>query len=240
MSTFAELGALFPLFEAPVEDACDFVGAARCSLCEREAAVCFELGIGCAVMRECRTCGTLNGLDASDAEAVDCRACQQAILFPDLPGQIITCYSCLRQGRAAITQDTELGMVSWDQALEGVTHGVPGLTTSDFELVPKDSDWVGARLPEGVMFELIRTPTYLTIQGERWLFCCKAPMVFLGSWSRDRFTREAPDGNGRSYFERIVADAVPGLWEDQLHDTTGVYVFRCPSCKRLRGHWDIA
>jgi uncharacterized protein CbrC (UPF0167 family) len=240
MSTFAELGAPFPLFEAPVEDATEFIGASRCSLCDREAAVCFELGIGCAVMRECPTCGTLNGLDASDAESIDCRACQQLVVFPDLPEQIVACYSCLRQGRAALTKDTELGMVSWEQAFEGVTHGIPGLARSDFELVPKESDWVGARLPDTTMFELLRTPTYLTIQGEQWLFCCKAPMVFVGSWSRDRFTKEAPDGDGRAYFESIVADPVPGLWEDQLHDATGIYVFRCPACRRLKAHWDLA
>jgi uncharacterized protein CbrC (UPF0167 family) len=90
------------------------------------------------------------------------------------------------------------------------------------------------------MFELLRTPSYLTIQGEQWLFCCKAPMVFVGSWSRDRFTKEAPDGDGRAYFESIVADPVPGLWEDQLHDATGIYVFRCPACRRLKAHWDLA
>jgi hypothetical protein len=37
MSYFAELGAPFPLFEAPVENASEFVGAARCSLCDRDA-----------------------------------------------------------------------------------------------------------------------------------------------------------------------------------------------------------
>jgi hypothetical protein len=63
---------------------------------------------------------------------------------PDLPDQIVACYSCLRQGRAAITKDTELGMVSWEQAFEGVTHGIPGLAHPDFELVPKENDWVGA------------------------------------------------------------------------------------------------
>ncbi len=124
--------------------------------------------------------------------------------------------------------------------MEGVTHGVPGLNRTDFEMVPKEDDWVGARLPREMMFELLRTPTYNTIQGERWQFCCRQPMVFLGEWSREEFSRRAPDGDGRRFFETIVEDTVPGLWEDQLHDITGVYVFRCASCGRLTAHWDIA
>jgi hypothetical protein len=164
MSTFAELGAHFPLFEAPVEDASDFRGACVCSLCQQQADICFELGIGCAVMCECPRCGTLNGLDASDAEPSACRSCQAEVPWPDLPDEVV----------------------------------------------------------------------------DQWLFCGKAPMVFKGAWPRERFTREAPDGNGRSFFESIVEDVVPGLWEDRLHDTTGVYVFRCSVCRRWRAHWDMA
>src|SRR5204862_979 len=53
-------------------------------------------------------------------------------------------------------------------------------------------------------------------------------------------TVTGPDGDGRALFEEVVQDAVPGLWEDRLHDVTGVYVFRCPACGRLSAHWDIA
>jgi uncharacterized protein CbrC (UPF0167 family) len=131
-------------------------------------------------------------------------------------------------------------MISWEQAFEGVTHGVPGLNRSDFEMVPKEDDWVGARLPQEMMFELLRTPTYSSIQGERWQFCCGRPMVFLGEWSRAEFAQRATDGDGRRFFEEIVQDSIPGLWENELHDVTGIYVFRCPSCQRLTSHWDIA
>jgi hypothetical protein len=191
-------------------------------------------------MRECPTCGTLNGLDASDAEPIDCRACQQLVVFPDLPDTIVACYACVRRGRAALTKDTQLGMISWEQAFDGVTHGGPGLSNPAFDLVPREGGWAGARLPEATMFELLRTPTYSTIQGERWPFCCKAPMVFLGRWSRDQFNREAPDGDGHALFQAMVANPIPGLWEDQLHDVTGIYAFRCATCDRRMAHWDIA
>jgi uncharacterized protein CbrC (UPF0167 family) len=91
-----------------------------------------------------------------------------------------------------------------------------------------------------MMFELLRTPTYSSIQGERWQFCCERPMVFFGEWSRAEFAQRAIDGDGRRLFEEIVQGSVPGLWENELHDVTGIYVFRCPSCQRLTAHWDIA
>jgi uncharacterized protein CbrC (UPF0167 family) len=192
-------------------------------------------------MCQCPNCGTVNGLDANDREDRPCRMCKANVSFPDLDeDEIKACYSCLREGRAAITKDTELGMVSWEQAFEGVTHGLPGLNRNDFEMVPKEDDWVGARFPQEMMLELLRMPNYNSIQGERWQFCCRQPMVFLGGWSREEFSRRASDGDGRRLFEEIVQDSVPGLWEDKLHDITGVYVFQCRSCGRLTAHWDIA
>ena len=238
--TFVQLGIPFPLFEGSSDQTSDYCGLGTCSLCGTEEQHCFRLGIGCAVMCECPGCGTVNGLDASDCEDCPCRQCNTQVPFPDLgEGEIMVCYTCLRAGKAAMTKDTELGMISWEQAFEGVTHGIPGLSRSDFEMVPKEDDWVGARLPQEVMFELLHTPGYNSIQGERWQFCCRRPMVFIGEWTREEFSRRAPDGDGQRFFREIVQDIVPGLWEERLHDLTGVYVFRCPSCERLTAHWDI-
>jgi hypothetical protein len=174
MPTFAELEAPFPLFEAPVDDASAYVGTAVCSLCGRSGRPCFELGVGCALMLDCSSCATENGLDASDRKDADCRSCGKPIRFPRIAGErVLCCHGCLRAGRAAMTQDTELGMISWEQAFEGVTLGLPGLRRSDFELVPREEGWTAARLPRETLFELLRTPTYSTWQGERWLFCCR-------------------------------------------------------------------
>jgi uncharacterized protein CbrC (UPF0167 family) len=182
----------------------------------------------------------MNGLDANDREDFPCRKCRNSVPFPDRENEEIkVCYRCLRSGRAAITKDTELGMISWEQAFEGVTHGIPRLNRSDFEMVPRENDWVGARLPQEMMFELLRTPNYDTIQGERWQFCCRQPMIFLGEWSQEDFSRCAPDGNGQRLFEQIVQGSVPGLWEERRSSDFGVYVFRCGSCNRLTAHWDF-
>jgi uncharacterized protein CbrC (UPF0167 family) len=240
-TTFQDLGAPFPLFEAPVVDACAYQPRTTCSICGQFADVCFNLDIGCALMRACPACGAENGLDANDREDQPCRACAAIISFPEVSDtEILTCYSCLRAGRAALTKDTELGMISWEQSYEGLTNGRPGLSNPAFELVATDSDWIRARVPQEFMFELLRTPTYSTIQGDCWQFCCKHPMIFVGQWNRSDFNQRAPNGKGEAFFRQIVQDIVPGLWEDQLHDETGIYVFRCSQCSRLTAHWDLA
>jgi uncharacterized protein CbrC (UPF0167 family) len=139
-----------------------------------------------------------------------------------------------------LTKDTELGMIRYADAIRGQTHGRPGLNNANFELVRVDEDWVAARLPIPDMFELLRTPSYSTWQGEQWLFCCSRPMIFVGTWSRADFSIRASEGDGKALFESVVRDTVPGLWEDRLHDTTGIYVFRCQTCARHSSHWDIA
>ncbi len=108
-------------------------------------------------MLRCPSCETPNGLDADDRESVACRRCGCTIPFPSFgDDEIVACYGCLRAGEAALIKDTELGMVSWEQAFDGVTHGVPGLNRGDFEMVHNVDGWVVARLAQETMFELLR------------------------------------------------------------------------------------
>jgi uncharacterized protein CbrC (UPF0167 family) len=241
VKTFQDMGIPFPLFEACIDEACEYRGSGRCSICEVPSEHIFELGIGCALIVDCSQCGAANGLDAHDRMAATCRVCEFSISFPaDRRNDVVTCYTCLRVGRAAITKDTPFGMVSWEQIYTGITHGTPGLITTDFETVELEDDWVGARLPLAMMNELLRTPTFPTIQGEVWEFCCQQPMVYVGSWEREEFNMRSPDGNGKAYFESIVQDSDEGLWEDEMGDITGVYVFRCQHCNRFLANWDMA
>src|SRR4051812_2536018 len=123
MATFRKLGIPFPLFEGAVKEAPDYVGLATCSICTKARQHAFVLRIGCALMLPCPSCGTINGLDTSDRKETPCRQCASVIPFPAIvTDEIRCCYTCLRAGKAAITQDTELGMVSWEQAFEGVTN----------------------------------------------------------------------------------------------------------------------
>ena len=237
--TFIELGIPFRLFQGPSENASEYCGFGTCSLCGMEGQHCFYLGIGCAIMLACPACGTERGLSTDDRKARPCGNCNCLVPFPDISDdEIKTCYDCLRIGKAAITKDTELGMISWKQAFEGITHGIPNMDHADFEMVPQGDEWVGVRLPQELMFEMLRTPTYNSIQGERWQFCCQQPMLFVG-WNMEDFTRNSPDGDGCGYFEQVVQDTVPGLWKELINNQIAVYVFRCSLCERVTAHWDI-
>lgn len=243
-TTFRELGIPFPLYEAPVEasDDSDYAGEGTCCICGTQHTPCFELGIGTALMVPCPDCATENGLDVSDKASRDCRKCGVPIAFPKnvaVRKQPKVCYRCFRAGKAAITKDTEFGMISWEQAFSGVTHGVPGLRQNEFENVVLDAeeDWVGVRLPPEVMFELLRTPTYGTWQGARWLFCCRYPMTFVGEWHHEQFDDRSLNGNGEQLYYTVVEDVPPETW-DVLGQSLCVYVFECKACGKLRAHFD--
>ncbi|NLS91903.1 MAG: CbrC family protein [Planctomycetaceae bacterium] len=241
-TTFAELGIAFPLFEAPV-DASDYVGTANCCICQTDGVHCFPLGIGTAVMIPCSVCGVVNALDIDSKASIRCRECGETITFP---ASVVdrkepkTCYQCLRAGKVALTKDTEFGMVSWDQAFSGVTNGIPGLQQDQFEsvMINAEEDWVGVKLPQDIMFELLRTPKYRTWQGERWLFCCRYPMTYLGEWHHDQFNQRASDGNGESLYYAALEDVPDDTW-DSLGHAVNAYVFECKQCGRLRAHWDF-
>jgi uncharacterized protein CbrC (UPF0167 family) len=244
MTTFADLGIPFPLFEAPTSETGDYVGLSTCSLCHARNRHCFVLDIGCAVIQPCPACGVINGLDANDREDKECRSCQVLIPFPELLKQaenVRICYGCLRDGRGAITKDTEFGMVSWEQAFQGVTNGVPGLQTDEFErvLIDAEEEWYGVRMPQEHLYELLRTPTFTTWQGELWLFCCKQPMTYIGAWSS--LQKSADEAQG--FFNEVVDPNEPSkewLWE-AISRNSGVclYVFRCKRCGRFRSTYDM-
>jgi uncharacterized protein CbrC (UPF0167 family) len=218
--TFAELGIHFPLFEASIEETNDYAGAGTCCVCQKQQPHCFELSIGCALMLPCPSCRTINGLDADDKTDTPCFACATTVPWPLSPETAVTiCYACLREGHGAITHDTEQGMLTWQDTTQ---------------------ESLGTTIPRKHLLELLRTPGYITLQCDCWQFCCHQPMVYLGPWSREEFTRRSPDGDGESFFNEIVQEPDEDLWEDKMHDETGVYVFRCAKCARLTAHWDIA
>jgi uncharacterized protein CbrC (UPF0167 family) len=231
---------LFPFFNAPLEEASEYRGPGRCTLCRSDVDAIFELGIGADLIAACPGCGHSEALDAESRLPASCTQCAAEVPFPNLAADLFACAGCLKARKAALTKDTELGMVRWVDAVAGWTHGLPGFSSTEWPTSqPDEEGWVKVQVPEGVLFDLLSTPTYSTIQGDRWLFCCHVPMTYVGAWSRARFNEEAPDGDGRALFQKVVEGSMPGLWEDELHDVTGVYVFECQRCNRRRAHWDV-
>lgn len=152
----------------------------------------------------------------------------------------------LRAGRGAITKSTEFGMVSWEQAFQGVTHGMPGLETSEFErvLVDAEEDWYGVRVPQEHLFELLRTPGFNTWQDETWLFCCKRPMTYLGEWA-SVLKVQFQGTEARAVFDSVFDpddDSKEWVWErlsGRKWDTVCVYVFHCKTCNRFKSTRDM-
>jgi uncharacterized protein CbrC (UPF0167 family) len=140
-----------------------------------------------------------------------------------------------------MTKDTEFGMVSCEQAFGGVTHGVPGLQTDQFELVPVDPEegWYGARIPNEHLWELLRTPGYHSWQGERWLFCCRRPMTYLGGW-RHAVEAIRPD-DPIAFFEGLfdADDEARRLGYEAFESgSPSLYAYWCGTCGRCRATWD--
>lgn len=242
METFDSLGIAFPLFQAQTHDASAYRGLGGCSICRADPAHCFRLGVGGCLVVACPDCGSENALSVSDDEDPACLLCQRPVPFPALERSpdLMACYGCLRSGKAAFTIDTEFGMVRWEDASAGRTFGIPADSIPGYETVVMDDGWLAARVERDWLFELVRTPSYSTWQGEQWQFCCQRPMIYLGAWTSADFDAHAPDGDGRALFAQTIPDASDALWTGRLHDVAGVYVFRCPQCASLKGHWDMA
>lgn len=244
MNTFRQMGVPFPLHDAPIDshDDGDYFGLGTCSVCEARNSHCFRLGVGSYLVIACSACGVANGLNVYDAKAAQCRHCGKEVPFnSNVAGkrEPKICYACLRAGKVALTKDTEFGMISFEQAISGVTNGVPGLQQDQFESVVFDDeeDWRGAKVPTELLWELMKTPGYGTWQGERWLFCCRHPMTFVGEWERDQFDAHSPDGDGSQFCYSVLTHLPENAW-DAIGDAVAAYVFQCKQCGRFRGHWD--
>lgn len=243
-TTFAELGIPFPLYEAPVDaaDDSDYAGLGSCCICGNSDTPTFHLGIGTAIIVPCPFCHSPNGLPTNEKRPVHCRACGVTVAFPPTVAEKKepkACYACLRSGKAAVSKATEFGMVAEENAFSGVTNGIPGLKQDQFETVVLDpeDEWIGVRLPENILFELIRTPTYGTWQGECWLFCCRYPMTFIGEWGRKEFDQRAANDDGERLYYAVVEEAPPDTWNSLGYGLSS-YLFECKKCGKLRAHFD--
>jgi hypothetical protein len=123
------------------------------------------------------------------------------VALEDTDSELLACHRCLRAGRAALTHDTRLGMVTWELALAGHTHGRPptgpdSALTAQFQTsTGGDSGWTRAHVDPAWLLELVHTPTDSNWQGEAWDFCCRRPMAHVGAWGRADLDRHAPDGD---------------------------------------------
>ena len=139
-------------------------------------------------------------------------------------------------------------MVRWQDAIGGLTHGVPGLHAGSvgnngFALGPPhagDEEWRGVYVPQQLLMELVRTPNYSTWQGDTWFFHCGGIMCYLGEWTIDDFDRARP-ADPRGLFAEIIAPS--RFWEREWEllgsDSCNCYVHGCQRCGALRAYCDM-
>lgn len=179
---------------------------------------------------------------ASVDDGGECERCGESaeILFSE------HCHDCLRTGGVDTVMDTEFGMVTLEDADQGRTHGVPlndPSELSDYSLTPHpvdpyfpDERWYHVGFEEEILHELLRTPKYHTWQGERWLFCCRQPMVFRGSIPRSVL------GDSLEPSEEAIRKFLDSPdWQATTSANQGshtIYAFTCSACAKLRSHED--
>lgn len=157
-----------------------------------------------------------------------------------------TCYECFSTGEIDQAIDTEIGLVTLEEANNGRTHGLPINDPRQFEeydltqhpIDPRfpDQRWYYIHIDSKFLIELLRTPKYHTWQGETWLFCCQRPMVFRGSLPADMFGSES---DNLSMAIKNFLDAPD--WRMTVGDGHGshtYYAFTCANCGSLRFNED--
>jgi hypothetical protein len=131
-------------------------------------------------------------------------------------------------------------MVTREYAKQGRTHGLPlydPAELADYKLTPHPIDprfpnerWYQVHIESVYLIELLRTPSYPTWQGERWLFCCKRPMVFRGVLPADIFDRDTKQ------LPFAIMDFLKNPdWRMTIgdgHSSLTYYAFTCVDCGR--------
>jgi hypothetical protein len=257
MPTFEDLSIEFPLFGADVEEAAGWQPSGICEICS-EARAGFQIGIGDYIEVRCQSCGAATPVPAGNRPEA-CVNCQTAVQLGRVAEDTHGCWTCLRDGRWSSTKDTEAGMVTPAHAELGRTHGLPfppgpiaetawtEASTDHPTLAgwpaaePNEDGWRAAMISTEVLRGLVRSPNYISWQGEQWLFHCGRPMRYLGLWGKLDFNGAAADGDGRSLAARSAA--LPHEMWQYLSDRGGesaflAYMFECSECHVHRGHWD--
>ena len=187
--------------------------------------------------------------DAIVDELGECAQCGKTsqLLFNE------SCYACFRTGKGSHTVDTEFGMVRPEDAIQGCTHGLP-LDPDNLPNLPliahsvdpnfPDEHWYSVKFRPADLIELTRTPAYHTWQGERWLFCCGRPSVFIGSVDSDALAEMAIErGSSKEVTIASLLSISEAAAKRSLNaiesGSGGLYMFRCQSCSTSRAHFDM-
>jgi len=141
------------------------------------------------------------------------------------------CLDCLRKGRFFFPHETEAGSLTGRRAALEPLH--------PRHKVPEDFNRVA-------FAALLKTPQFITWQGELWLTHCDDFMIYLGEWKPRDFETHANDGDSRRLFLEMTDEDMNHLWDAAIPDGAEkpsdwyatYYAFKCKHCGKLRGNWD--
>lgn len=174
------------------------------------------------------------GLNAGRRET-QCLKCGEINLWPaDMDmDETYTCFDCLKAGRVAITHTSELGIITWPDAVRGlVRDGCERIARRHGLEIWVDDEWgdpvTYLRVAPEPLLELLSTPVHSCWQEEHWPFHCGAFCAYLGHWTREDFERQAP-GSGRAWYTEHHVDnhGESWAWIDESFETS---VYRCRKC----------
>jgi|WetSurMetagenome_2_1015567.scaffolds.fasta_scaffold07334_3 hypothetical protein len=241
MTTFADLGIPFPLYEAPIETCFSYKREQFCCVAREKRPHCFRLSAGGYIRLTCSTCHGVLFLPPTEDRfrPKACRHCGAPAPPPVVETDTAyVSYEALRAGAAVITHDTLYGMVSWEQLETGWTHGLPGGRFENLKTRSDDEGWTEVRLPTEALSELTRTPDFVSCQGSIRLFRDTRPLIYTGEWQRQDFDAKAPAGmDPQDYFRAVVRDADQKLWEHM--ENVCIYVFRDPQSGDHEAYFDM-
>ncbi len=259
---FSDLGLDFPLFKAPVSEACEYVGVRTCDICHSNSDHCFEFGDNLVLFLDCIFCKKRNSVPSHNTKEQNCHYCSASISYPIVENSknVIICYQCVCLDRVKFYHETEYGYISIeDDGSTSVLGCIPPdrVLNCEFNVVEEkisnnnsqnssietNSKYI-ACIPENVCEKLFKTPCYDSWQGEEWQFCCKNAMVYIGKWGKNDFINAAPDGNGEKYFYTILSDKLAASYEVWNNMNTAftpeVYVFLCDMCGKNKAHFSYS
>lgn len=248
-------GISFPLFDAPVPLAPDYVGHRYCELCNINKDNCFSFGIGTRVSVTCAQCSEENPVSGEAAKSTPCKRCGSSLPISS-HDSTTACFDCFRQGRATTVQDTELGMLTPDDVdilqasgssssrykpllnrlIASTKRMIRGSTVPDHEPA---NYWRSKGIAVEDLVELTRTPNYLTWQGERWLFCCQKPMRYLGELDEDLAKHHDTIRADGEFAKEILGPHEGEYFDVGMFGGPVIYVFECQNCGKKRAHYDI-
>ena len=216
ITTFADLGMPFPLFQADFDIAVEWARATTCGFCATAVEHGFLVGEHQSFPSEntnklvvpCAACGARNRFPVAAPKVQKVCGCGSKLAFPKRRGKkLFACYPCIQAGRVEFGHDRAPGDVQRED-----------------------------------LAELERTPTFFANQGERWPNCCGRLMTYIGKWAPADFAVNAPDGDGQGLLARIIEPGthaeIEVLWDALDAGWVDFNVFQCRLCGRLQANED--